>query len=757
MLTFALLTQSIAPALAFGRAGNSATDAPHIVPDNQVDPTQLVNVTLLPLPSLVAFPQKPTAPPKPNPAPSQKPVTPTQRSIPRPGDPAKPTAPTTKADSSALVLLVAGADAHGKVTSILTTLEWRYLSKANLSLRPTSAQGQRALDAALRSAQGTLTLTRDGQARLDVGAPGKDTLPRASTLTDTKKLYAYRYDSDGKLAAITERALAPEGMEKALTQSVALSQTGARQVLAALTPPVTALLLGRDPLEDARSEGRLLSVELAGTATVAGVACTAVTATLREVGLQGPEDPADAKLPAHDKQRITFYLGSADKLLRQVVIENVLWGQQGSISILTFTNLKVNQPIPEGTFAFNPPAGVAVTKLPPLQPSFGMGGFGARSGFAGANGGRIPTPGAATNQLASAPAQPTTASTTNTSGNFGAVSVLDGRFLTRKFPFTNNRTIPITLSGIKGNCPCITGKLLTSSGTPSPSETITLPPGASATIEVTLDLAMLRPGPVHKSVMVNAAPAEGGVLPTTAAQYDMIGTLLPDIQTFPQVVQLGTVRYGQTPAPSVGITVRFDPRLGDATKLKAVSLAAPDASLLRITPVGDPEKSGDRLQRRYNITLAPNAPLGPILTQLEFVPPAGSPVSVQLAYKMSSVTAIGYHSGDLTAQPAVVALGLVSTPTTKTIELTAVRPELFENLTIKSDTPGVTARLLPAPASASANQIPQRQVEIAIAPASLPPSKEKLATYPFTAKIELKASNGQRFLVTVQGYAPEKK
>nr|WP_309687907.1 hypothetical protein [Armatimonas sp.] len=268
---------------------------------------------------------------------------------------------------------------------------------------------------------------------------------------------------------------------------------------------------------------------------------------------------------------------------------------------------------------------------------------------------------------------------------------------------------------------------------------------------------MLRPGPVHKSVMVNAAPAEGGVLPSTAAQYDMIGTILPDIQTFPQVIQLGTVRYGQTPVPSVGITVRFDPRLGDATKLKAVSLAAPDASLLKITPVGDPEKSGDRLQRRYNITLAPNAPLGPILTQLEFLSPTGSPANVQLAYKMGSVTAIGYHSGDLTAQPAVVALGLVSTPTTKTIELTVTRPELFENLMVKSDTPGVTARLLPAPESVSANQIPQRQVEIAIAPASLPASKEKLATYPFTAKIELKASNGQRFLVTVQGYAPEKK
>ena len=64
-----------------------------------------------------------------------------------------------------------------------TRLDWRYLSKGNLSLRPTSIQGQKALEAALRSAQGTLTLTKDGQARLEVTTPGKDALPRAKTLT----------------------------------------------------------------------------------------------------------------------------------------------------------------------------------------------------------------------------------------------------------------------------------------------------------------------------------------------------------------------------------------------------------------------------------------------------------------------------------------------------------------------------------------------------------------------------------------------
>jgi outer membrane lipoprotein-sorting protein len=322
-------------------------------------------LTLLPLVSLVTLPQKPTAPPKPKPAPAQKPVAPTARPVTRPAEPAKPTTPITRTDSSALALLTTGAEAYSKLTSLEAALDWRYLGKANLSARPTSLQGQKALEAALRSAQATLTLTKDGQARLDVSAPGKDTLPRATTVTDRKQLYVLRYDNEGKLTAATERALAQGGQEKAFAANPALSQTGARQVLAALPPPVAALLLGRDPLEDARNEGRLLSVELAGTATVAGVACTAVTATLREVGLQGQEDPADARLPAHDKQRITFYLGSADKLLRQVVIENVLWGQQGSISILTFTNLKVNQPIPEGTFAFNPPGSPLIRRSEP--------------------------------------------------------------------------------------------------------------------------------------------------------------------------------------------------------------------------------------------------------------------------------------------------------------------------------------------------------------------------------------------------------
>ncbi|WP_395090768.1 hypothetical protein [Armatimonas sp.] len=226
----------------------------------------LDNFSFIYLVLLVTFHQKPTAPPKPKPAPSQKPVAPTFRQVTRPAEPAKPTNSTAKPDSFALSLLASGAESHKRVAMLESTLDWRYLSKANLSFRPTSALGQKALEATLRSAQATLTLTKDGQARLGVTTPGKDPLPRATTIADTKTLFAVRYDTDGKPTSATERALAPS--------NPTLVQTGARQVLAALPPPVAALLLGHDPLEDAGSEGRLLSVELAGNVTV-----------LREVGL----------------------------------------------------------------------------------------------------------------------------------------------------------------------------------------------------------------------------------------------------------------------------------------------------------------------------------------------------------------------------------------------------------------------------------------------------------------------------------------
>ena len=81
-------------------------------------------LTLLQLVSLITLPQKPTAPPKPKPASLQNPVT--------------PTTPTTKADTSMLTLLIAGADANRMLASLEATLDWRYLGKANLSLRPTS-------------------------------------------------------------------------------------------------------------------------------------------------------------------------------------------------------------------------------------------------------------------------------------------------------------------------------------------------------------------------------------------------------------------------------------------------------------------------------------------------------------------------------------------------------------------------------------------------------------------------------------------
>ena len=72
--------------------------------------------------------------------------------------------PTAKSDSYALALLTAGAESHGRVASLEGTLDWRYLSKANLSFRPTSVQGQKALEAALRTAQGMLTI--DGRKRV---------------------------------------------------------------------------------------------------------------------------------------------------------------------------------------------------------------------------------------------------------------------------------------------------------------------------------------------------------------------------------------------------------------------------------------------------------------------------------------------------------------------------------------------------------------------------------------------------------------
>jgi hypothetical protein len=145
-------------------------------------------LTLLPLVSLVTLPQKPTAPPKPKPAPAQRPVTPTARPVTRPAEPAKPTTAITRTDSSALVLFTTGAEAYSKLTSLEAALDWRYLSKANLAARPTSAQGQKALETALRSAQGTLILTKEGQARLEVTTPGKDALPRAKTLTREREI-----------------------------------------------------------------------------------------------------------------------------------------------------------------------------------------------------------------------------------------------------------------------------------------------------------------------------------------------------------------------------------------------------------------------------------------------------------------------------------------------------------------------------------------------------------------------------------------
>jgi hypothetical protein len=329
--------------------------------------------------------------------------------------------------------------------------------------------------------------------------------------------------------------------------------------------------------------------------------------------------------------------------------------------------------------------------------------------------------------------------------DFGEVSLLDTTRIEHRFTFKNTGGTPLKIERLAATCGC-TSTIVGSSG---PGAYPTLAPGEETSIQVTLNLLPLRPGTLHKSVSVYA---EGNAQPV--ARYEIKGTLLPAVSFSPLLVDFGAVRTGE--ARSVILTATIDARLAAAGTLLPPLVASHPA--IRIQPSPDNPAAaktgpGSRtVARVYTVSLAPDAPLGPLTGSISFAPAgspgAGSPGAAPLPSRLAdalaapSVFVAGQVAGAVSARPQAVAFGAVPSGhgATRQVVLTGANPTALKNRRVTSDSAWLTI----GPGKRDGEQPLSETIEVALrpdAPAGV-----------LQARLTIALENGQRLLLPVSAY-----
>jgi hypothetical protein len=339
---------------------------------------------------------------------------------------------------------------------------------------------------------------------------------------------------------------------------------------------------------------------------------------------------------------------------------------------------------------------------------------------------------------------------------FGAVSLLDKRYIRDHFTVRNSTGVALRLDAPHGSCKCITATYSDSAGLP------VVPPGGEATVVVTLDLGVLKPGAIHKTVQITATPADQpGALPQPLAQFILTGELKPAISVTPKLADVGQWRLeGQKPiGKPLVLTATFDPRLvtpEEAAQVQLVPVSPADKETLVVTalPVSADAKVGNTLTRQFRIEVRPGAPLGAVLSNLQFQPPAVKPIAEdgRIAWSTSTFTAVGDIRGDVTVSPSVINFGTVRpqgavTFAVQKVVLTGEGAETLRGVKITSDNPEIQVKLGPeTPTSQGANA--QTTLEVTFQPkVSTGLNQER----PIAGRIHVTLANGQRLVLPVMG------
>ena len=338
--------------------------------------------------------------------------------------------------------------------------------------------------------------------------------------------------------------------------------------------------------------------------------------------------------------------------------------------------------------------------------------------------------------------------------DFGTVSALDTPRIEQTFTLSNSTPAPLVLDRFQPSCHCTTAAV---EGASAEGALPTLAPGKTLAVHVTVNLTDLAPGPLLKTVLVYI---KGN--PQPAAVLSLTGELKPAVTLMPNLLDFGQVALGHP--QTLSVTAALDARLTDNGTLPILASTNPN---IRISPQpevvsrlkanllkgnGQPSRSlptssalaGTR-RRTYLVTLLPNA-AGPVTGSLSFIPSGHNP-KIASALANASVLLLGQVTGDLSAQPPVLAFGTVrlGQGTARQIVLTGKDPADVTAPKITSGNFYVSAKLTAAPLFTSGQLQPSSRIlEVTLA------ANAPLGLLQTQVKIIL--PNGQCLLVPVSAF-----
>jgi hypothetical protein len=331
---------------------------------------------------------------------------------------------------------------------------------------------------------------------------------------------------------------------------------------------------------------------------------------------------------------------------------------------------------------------------------------------------------------------PTPADSASVRYDFGNVGMAAGNTLQRAYTIKNGGSAPVIIQGITTSCGCTRASLddhgLSGRGPTVTGGPVTLAPGQSAQLSITVNVSELHPGPIRKTITVSGASDASPL-----ATIDLFATLVPAIAFSPQTIDFGPAEAGV--AHTATLTATVDPKL--LSRGKVPDLRSSDPSVrITLLPVSPVQRPGSSVPLTYQLTLAPDAPLGPVSGRLYFAPPPRASADDGQSLWDVGAGVTGQVVGDISAPLTPLSLGIIpaATGAKATIKVTGKDAAALTGLTCESADPSITARLLPdAPTAQEAT------LEVTVAPHHAPGVLQ--------TQVTVHTQSGERLVLTIVG------
>ena len=488
---------------------------------------------------------------------------------------------------------------------------------------------------------------------------------------------------------------------------------------------------------------------------------------------------------------LTLAFGQDDHLLRQASETRAVWQEGRQVSVTsetTFSQIKVNPVLPDALFVFTPPPGVVLPaetadfRATPRTKGGKPSAAPLREAVPSAR--PVPPPDAAPSVLPvlmppqSVNPSPTPTSATRVEIRGGAkhnnespvqvsypagnISLLEKSGVSHTFLVRNAGSVPLVLGTLHPSCSCTHAAFPPAA---SANGTVTLAPGQETTVEVTVNLDGLPPGPLRKMVSVYPAtsttptdPTEATAAAAPVAILTVEGTIAPAVTVTPPLINFGPVPSEQP--KTLLVTADIDARLlpkGERDGAGDVQLTAEDTTLITVSPVspvpvsqsvGDtamPAPLSGTVRRQFRVAVNAHAPLGSLMTRLRFVPPAGTSAGQSVAWRSGTVPVVGLILGDVSAEPTQINFGSVEGDATQKVALSGISPQALVGLECTTSSPYFQVQVQePTSSRAAARRVLVVRL-LSLAPAGA-----------VSAQVTVRLKNGQHLTLPVSGFVVQK-